>query len=388
MGYNNQLAFLYTHLFFLYNDWGEVNDALALVDTLTSDIDWDKKYIENDSIEKHNSMYLEDARFDAIRNMDFKGFVYGSRGDWHTWDSLINKHTALFNKVAEDYKGQTIYPRLQMIPDTALYSTVSTDSLLQFMIKQYKIYESPSMPWRGDVFEVYPVIMLLRIGEILLDEYEKSPKEYKQYLHYLKQLGFSNLDELYQKAAEEAENIQFHILTLKTRILYPDWIRYERLVGNEQKVVQLQEKLIDLLSEDEMNFRASLMSSIKSYYEIKQRESRIALLNAKNEHATQRQTLLIIGAVLFILVIIGLIQRMRYMNKVQNELDIAREKALQSEKAKQQFLANMSHEIRTPMNAILGITDILLRRNPKKKGPAYLPECSQRIFQVAACHHQ
>lgn len=37
-----------------------------------------------------------------------------------------------------------------------------------------------------------------------------------------------------------------------------------------------------------------------------------------------------------------------------------REKAIQSEKFKQQFLANMSHEIRTPMNAILGMTRLAL----------------------------
>ncbi|HEY9113719.1 MAG TPA: ATP-binding protein, partial [Bacteroidales bacterium] len=372
LGYNNQKEFLYTHLFFLYNDWGEVNDALALYDTLTADINWDKKYAPNDSLVMNNSSYLEDARFAALRLMDFKGFVYGSRGDWHTWDLLINENTVLFNKAAADYIGQTVYPRLQMVPEAALSSVVSTDSLLQFMVKQYKIYESPNIPWRGDVFEVYPVLMLLRIGDILYKEYTKSPSNFKAFLPYLNQLGFSNLDELYQKAAEKAEEIQYHILVLKTRVLYPDWIKYEKLVGNEGKVVELQGKLIDLLSEDEMNFRSSLMSSIKSYYEIKHRESKIALLNAKNKNALQRQTLLIISVVLFFLIIIGLIQRMRYMRKVQVELKDAREKAMQSEKAKQQFLANMSHEIRTPMNAIMGITDILLRRSPKKEQLTYL----------------
>ncbi|MCB9331848.1 MAG: hypothetical protein H6574_12260 [Lewinellaceae bacterium] len=43
-----------------------------------------------------------------------------------------------------------------------------------------------------------------------------------------------------------------------------------------------------------------------------------------------------------------------------------KEKAEAAGRAKHQFLANMSHEIRTPMNAIKGMTDILLRRNPKK----------------------
>ena len=45
------------------------------------------------------------------------------------------------------------------------------------------------------------------------------------------------------------------------------------------------------------------------------------------------------------------------------ELRVQKERAEQSERAKQQFLANMSHEIRTPMNAIMGMSGIL-KRNP------------------------
>ncbi|MBK7811151.1 MAG: response regulator [Saprospiraceae bacterium] len=54
-----------------------------------------------------------------------------------------------------------------------------------------------------------------------------------------------------------------------------------------------------------------------------------------------------------------------------------KEKAEASEKAKHQFLANMSHEIRTPMNAIKGMTDILIRRNPKEDQKEYLEGIKQ-----------
>ncbi|MEZ5014232.1 MAG: two-component regulator propeller domain-containing protein [Chitinophagales bacterium] len=50
----------------------------------------------------------------------------------------------------------------------------------------------------------------------------------------------------------------------------------------------------------------------------------------------------------------------------------ARERAEQSEKAKEQFLANMSHEIRTPMNAIMGMTRLLLEKEPKETQLKYL----------------
>jgi len=43
----------------------------------------------------------------------------------------------------------------------------------------------------------------------------------------------------------------------------------------------------------------------------------------------------------------------------QKELEIALEKALESDRFKSAFLANMSHEIRTPMNGLLGFTELL-----------------------------
>lgn len=65
--------------------------------------------------------------------------------------------------------------------------------------------------------------------------------------------------------------------------------------------------------------------------------------------------------------------RLKQLRKDQAE----KEKAQASERAKHQFLANMSHEIRTPMNAIKGMTDILIRRNPKDDQKEYLNTIKQ-----------
>ncbi len=45
------------------------------------------------------------------------------------------------------------------------------------------------------------------------------------------------------------------------------------------------------------------------------------------------------------------------------DLEIAREKAEESDRLKSSFLANMSHEIRTPMNAIIGFSNLLIENN-------------------------
>ncbi|MDF2436276.1 MAG: response regulator [Bacteroidota bacterium] len=46
--------------------------------------------------------------------------------------------------------------------------------------------------------------------------------------------------------------------------------------------------------------------------------------------------------------------------KVEEEMQTAKAKAEESDKAKSLFLANMSHEIRTPMNAIIGYVELIL----------------------------
>jgi len=52
--------------------------------------------------------------------------------------------------------------------------------------------------------------------------------------------------------------------------------------------------------------------------------------------------------------------------------EVAKAKAEDAVKSKQQFLSNMSHEIRTPMNAIIGFTKVVLKTNLTDKQREYL----------------
>jgi len=47
-------------------------------------------------------------------------------------------------------------------------------------------------------------------------------------------------------------------------------------------------------------------------------------------------------------------------DRVNAQLAIARDQALEASNLKSAFLANMSHEIRTPMNGVIGMTELLL----------------------------
>ncbi len=61
----------------------------------------------------------------------------------------------------------------------------------------------------------------------------------------------------------------------------------------------------------------------------------------------------------------------------KKEAEKQRLRAEQSERAEQQFLANMSHEIRTPMNAVMGMTNLLLQKNPREDQLRYLHSIRQ-----------
>jgi PAS domain S-box-containing protein len=55
-----------------------------------------------------------------------------------------------------------------------------------------------------------------------------------------------------------------------------------------------------------------------------------------------------------------------------DSLIIARQKAEEAALAKQQFMSTMSHEIRTPLNEVIGITNLLLKDNPRPDQMDYI----------------
>ena len=55
-----------------------------------------------------------------------------------------------------------------------------------------------------------------------------------------------------------------------------------------------------------------------------------------------------------------------------SQVEEERQKAIDANEAKSNFMSNMSHEIRTPMNAIVGMTELMLRRDQDSVNREYL----------------
>ena len=164
---------------------------------------------------------------------------------------------------------------------------------------------------------------------------------------YLSHLALKN----YQAALENLEQKNVLVDSMRSKDIAVEILKKEFQYNKEKDSLQVvQERLMK-----ELEFEKEL-----------------------NQERSNRNIFIFLG-LLALIIAISSLYRLRYVRKTQEVLkeknrliESEKEKAKASEKAKQQFLANMSHEIRTPMNAIKGMTNILLRREPKNQQVSYL----------------
>ncbi|MEZ4856084.1 MAG: ATP-binding protein [Gelidibacter sp.] len=164
---------------------------------------------------------------------------------------------------------------------------------------------------------------------------------------------------------------------------------YKNALKNYKQYVKIQDSMSVLRNGEEttrleLERKFSQQRLTDSLKVAKQKlQTQLTFQNQLNKQKFVKNLLIVLGCCL-LLFAIGLYYRLKFIKKTEIELkkkneiiEAEKQKAQASEKAKHQFLANMSHEIRTPMNAIKGMTDILIRRKPRKDQMTYLNAIKQ-----------
>lgn len=187
------------------------------------------------------------------------------------------------------------------------------------------------------------------------------------------------------KTAEETRNYQDLSNTLYTLIdVYAESGLYENAVIYQEKLMNLNDSLFSIDKDRDI-------AKLQAKLDAEQKEQEIILMDAKNaaqmsqlQTQNSRKYIFMGGGIGFVLIILGLINRLIFMRRTQKELQAKNQhiqheknKAEQGEKIKEKFMANMSHEIRTPMNSILGMTNILLKNQHLKVQEKYLDAIAQ-----------
>jgi len=174
-------------------------------------------------------------------------------------------------------------------------------------------------------------------------------------------------------AVKEAETERSNVLIQKFRqeliSFYNRTGRFEKASSETDKFLALQDSL--KVTQNSMN--------IASYENEQVEQAKRNEVEEIEKEKARQKTYFTIGLISLFVLALFILNGLRLARKAKKQVEeknkqveAAKERAEQSEKFKQQFLANMSHEIRTPMNAVMGMTNLLLDKNPRPDQLSYL----------------
>jgi len=183
-----------------------------------------------------------------------------------------------------------------------------------------------------------------------------------------------------KRMASESGDFQDLVWTYETLILaFSTFDKYQGAVRYQNELIRFKDSVASIN-------RKKSIAELQASFERDQKEQEIVLLISEKkvqETKMKRQKLeryfYMGGGVSLIFLIIGLFNRLNFVNRTRNELQLKstqieeeKRRAQQSENVKEQFLAKMSHEIRVPMNTIMGSVNIILNEKHLQSQKKYL----------------
>ncbi|HOE38056.1 MAG TPA: PAS domain S-box protein [Bacteroidales bacterium] len=191
------------------------------------------------------------------------------------------------------------------------------------------------------------------------------------------------------KAKEKAEKLNLHREALLKAV--PDIIVTVEKNGNiiefysNYKSFCKEPKPEDFINKNiEEVFSKNLTSFFKANIDKVLESRQIESFTYSNKYLLNSRTLFFDTRLVYLnettvlLVIRDVTERMELLN----DLEIAKQKAEESERLKTAFLANMSHEVRTPMNAIIGFADLLKYNIDENEKHEYVNIIQNSCYQL------
>ncbi|MEH0689924.1 response regulator [Vibrio cholerae] len=254
----------------------------------------------------------------------------------------------------------------------------------------------------------------LELTLVKLEQLASKIRDYKQNLFEESQKSISGIQDVLNKRLELSEQVtELMNLIGGSRQLDRDFLM-ARSKENQDFLARLVNGMLDdalykallirdmLMENDEHLVFESVVSDIRSYksnfakvVDIRAQATHVGLDMVDNILATDRTlnrvrearlrlmadakhsaSLLAFSGLAFLVSLFLLAYLVRRshqeLESLNNELVIAKDRALNADKSKSEFLANMSHEIRTPMNAIMGMSYLALETKLNDKQREYI----------------
>ncbi|MBC7552600.1 MAG: tetratricopeptide repeat protein [Taibaiella sp.] len=311
----------------------------------------------------------KDKRLEA-RVLYYYGNIYRDQGDLANVLTHFRKALAINEELGDEFAQSIILTSISNL----LYDLNDYDSALEYALKCLPIFE-----------RAHNISSLINVYNTLGNIYFKK-EQLPEALHYFQEnLGHSEFETIAYVMAESGLGKVYYKMQNfdNARKLLSNALRQSEHLGNVEVQIICQYYLGRMYM-DKASYRQSLQYLNHAYTLANEYNRRHDLMSIHEMLSALYDKMSDIPKAFHHLKSYEQLKEEIFKQKIINELrnmqvrqqiELAQKEKEVAEKTahlKHQFMANMSHEIRTPMNAIVGMTRLLLNRDPKKEQLRYL----------------